>query len=138
MAEQRSAAKKTAAKKTPAKKKAPAKQQAGDGAADVRAKIAEFPEPYRQLGERLHEVIMAADPELQPKLYYGMPGYTKGGPVLVFFRKDDRFVLGLGEKAHFEVADGASDQLMPSAWFLESMDTATEERVADIVRGAVA
>lgn len=106
-----------------------------EGEAAVLEKVAEMPEPYRAMGERLHAVIMESAPELEPKLWYGMPGYAKkGGPVLCFFRVDDYMTFGLTEKAHFSREAGAQDQLMPSSWFFTELDAATEARIAEIVR----
>lgn len=112
------------------------KKGAGDEAV-VLEKIAGFPKPYRAIGERIHELILDAVPELRPKLWYGMPGYSKGGPVLVFFRVDDGVMsFGISEKANIEVEEGAADQLVGSAWFLRALDRPTEERIAAIVRRA--
>ncbi len=40
-------------------------------------KIAEMAEPDRAMAKRLHAVIKASAPVLSPKLWYGMPAYTK-------------------------------------------------------------
>jgi hypothetical protein len=107
----------------------------------VRDKIAALP-AFNDLAARLHEVILAAAPDLQPRLWYGMPGYAlaKKAPVLCFFRvDDDRYVtFGLSEHAHHEPEQGAGHRLMGSAWFLTELDEATEARVAQIVQRAVA
>ena len=66
-----------------------------------------------------------------------MPGYAKSGPVLVFFRMDKYVTFGITEKANLSVEEGATDQLMPSGWFLAELDKATEARIAEIVRKAV-
>ncbi|MBX3000442.1 MAG: DUF1801 domain-containing protein [Caldilineaceae bacterium] len=108
-----------------------------DDEAAVKEKIAAMPEPYRQIGERLHEIILRSDPALQPRVWYGMPGYAKSGPVLCFFRVDDYMTFGLTEKADFSLEEGATDKLMPSSWFFTELDDATEERIAAIVRKAV-
>ena len=79
-----------------------------DNEAAVLEKVAAMPEPYRAMGERLHELILESAPELQARPWYGMPGYAKGsGPVLCFFRVDDYMTFGLTEKASFELEDGA-------------------------------
>lgn len=111
------------------------KKPAG-GEAAVLEKIAAWPAPYRAMGERIHEIILDSVPELRPKLWFGMPGYAKGGPVLCFFRVDEYMSFGLTEKANSSVEDGTTDQLMNSAWFLTKLDKATEERIAAIVRKA--
>ena len=106
----------------------------------VLEKIAEL-SAFREVAARLHEVIMESAPDLEPRLWYGMPGYakSKSGPVICFFRvdDDDYVSLGLTEKATLVPGDGP-DQLMESAWFLTGLDTATEERIAAIVRTATA
>lgn len=108
-----------------------------DNEGSILKKIARMPEPYRAIGMRLHEIIMQANPELKPTLWYGAPAYTKAGEVLCFFRADGDFMtIGLTEKAHFSPDENAADQLMPSAWFLTSLDQATEARLAEIVRKA--
>ena len=109
-----------------------------DNEAAVLEKVAAMPEPYRAMGERLHELILESAPELEARPWYGMPGYAKGsGPVLCFFRVDDYMTFGLTEKATFELEDGAPDQLMECAWFFTSLDDATEVKLAAIVGKAV-
>ena len=107
----------------------------------VRDKIAALP-AYRDVAARRHDVIVAAAPELEPRLWYGMPGYATSAksPVLCFFRvDDDRYVtFGLTEHAHHEPDPDSGHQLMSSAWFLTELDGPTEARIADIVRRAVA
>ena len=111
-------------------------KKAADDEAAVLGKIAEWREPYSAMGERIHQIIVDAVPELRPRLWYGMPGYAKGGPVLVFFRVDDFMSFGLTEKANISRNEGATDQLIESAWFLTKLDKPTEERIAAIVRKA--
>ena len=107
-----------------------------DNVAAVIEKIPTMFGLHASMGERLHEIIMAADADLKPRLWYGMPGYAKDGPVLVFFRKDDYMTFGLTEKANFTIEDGATNQLMACAWFFTELDDATEAKIADIVRVA--
>jgi hypothetical protein len=111
------------------------------GITAVTDKIAELP-AYRDVAARLHEVIMAAGPDLKPRLWYGMPGYarSKSSPVLCFFRvdADDYVSFGLTEKANLAPDEGASHKLIGSAWFLTELDQATESRIAEIVSRAVA
>jgi hypothetical protein len=108
--------------------------------AAVRDKIAELP-AFAKVAARLHEVILDAAPQLQPRIWYGMPGYAtaKKKPVLCFFRvDDDRYLtFGLTEHAHHEPDPASGHQLMGSAWFLTELDEPTESRIADIVRRAV-
>lgn len=94
--------------------------------------------PVRDTMQRMHQVITEANPDLKPRIWYGMPGYAKTAstPVLVFFRNDELMTLGISEKANLKPAGGADGKLMPSAWFFEELDETTEQRVALIVREA--
>ena len=112
-------------------------QKDADNLSAVLKKIPEMFGPHASIGERLHEIITTAAPDLKPRLWYGMPGYAKAGPVLVFFRMDAYVTFGLTEKANFSVEEGAPDKLMGSAWFFTPpLDDATEARIAEIVRVA--
>lgn len=99
-------------------------------------KIAEVPEPQRSLMQRVHDVIMATAPELKPRIWYGMPAYASSAstPALVTLRNDERLNLALTEKANFVAAGGVEGGLMPAAWYFETVDEATENRIAQIVR----
>lgn len=101
-------------------------------------KINEMPEHVRGVMQRMHDVIMAAAPDLKPRIWYGMPGYAKSSssPVLVFFRNDELMNLGISEKATLKPAGGKDGLLIPSAWYFEDLDDVTEKRVAEIVREA--
>ncbi|TDZ79114.1 hypothetical protein DE4585_02849 [Mycobacteroides salmoniphilum] len=102
-------------------------------------KIAGMNEPARSVMRRMHDVIVAAAPELKPRIWYGMPGYAKSAssPVLVFFRNDDLMSLGVSEKATLKPAGGEDGLLIPAAWYFEGLNDVTERRVAEIVRAAI-
>jgi hypothetical protein len=102
-------------------------------------KIAGMEQPRRGILQRLHDAIVSAAPELKPRIWYGMPGYAKSAssPVLVFFRNDEVMTLGVTEKATLKSAADEDGQLIPTAWFFDGLDDATEKRVAEIVRTAI-
>ena len=106
---------------------------AKDPTAELLAKIAAWPAEQRPLGERLHALVTEAVPELRHELYHGQPGYTRGGPVLVFFRCDDGLVsFGLSEKAH----RSTTEPLVESAWFVNGLDADAERRLTAVVQAA--
>lgn len=45
--------------------------------------------------------------------------------------------LGLTEKVKFILDEGVSHQLMECAWFLKGLDSATEEKISEIVNMAM-
>ena len=118
-----------------------ASKSADKDADNLQAVLDKIPQMFGEdedIGLRMHEIIMEANPALKPRLWYGMPGYALGRskPVLVFIRKDDYLTFGLTEKANLPRDEDASDQLVPNAWFLTGLDAATEARMAEIVGAA--
>lgn len=102
-------------------------------------KIAGMDEPARAVMRRMHDVIVAAAPELKPRIWYGMPGYAKSAssPVLIFFRNDELMSLGVSEKATLKPSGGKDGLLIPAAWYFDGLDDVTERRVTEIVRAAI-
>lgn len=116
-----------------------------DGATAVAEKIASWPTNYAAVGARLHEIVLEVAPTVAPKMFYGAAGYarTTSGPVLFFFRYDPEVMsIGRTEKGDISVPEGADDQLVPSAWFLQptspELDAATEKHLTEIVREVLA
>lgn len=107
--------------------------------AQVLDRIGKLDEPDRSTVQRVHDVILAAAPDLKPRIWYGMPAYalSAGSPALLTLRKDERLNLAITEKAAFRAAGGADGGLMPAAWYFEALDAVTEQRIAEIVRSVV-
>jgi hypothetical protein len=109
-----------------------------DGESEVLAKIAEMPEPDRAMGERLHAVIKASAPALSPRLWYGMPAYTKDGKIVCFFQPAQKFktryaTLGFNDAANLD--EGA---MWPTAFALTTELTAADEaRIGALVKKAM-
>ncbi|MGJ0184002.1 DUF1801 domain-containing protein [Corynebacterium glyciniphilum] len=103
-------------------------------------KIAAMDEPRRSVMQQVHDIIMAAAPDLKPRIWYGMPAYPASAstPALVTLRNDERLNLALTEKVALRPAEGADGTLMPAAWYFETVDKDAEQRIAAIVRSAVA
>ena len=120
-----------------AKRKTRAEKDA-DNLAAVLDKIPQMFGEKSAIGERLHDIIMAANPALKPRLWYGMPGYAAkaSGPVLVFMRKDKYVTFGISESANFKPHKEAGESRAASSWFVFDLDDATERRIAEIVRVA--
>ena len=108
-----------------------------DGETDLLAKIAEMPEADRAMAERLHGVIMASAPMLQPKTWYGMPAYARDGKVVCFFQAADKFksryaTFGFSDEATLD--DGA---MWPTSFALTELTAADEATIAALVKKAV-
>ncbi len=130
------AEKKTTKIPNQAAKKATARADKADVEVAVFAKIAAMPAPYRAISERLHALILRNTPALQPTLWYGMPAYAKDGKAIRFFRADKYMTFGLSDKANHAIEEGATHQLIESAWYFTALDDATEARLSAMVRKA--
>jgi len=110
------------------------------GAQEVQAKIETFSDKYRAVALQLHELILATAPNLQPRLWYGMPGYALSaqGPVVLFFREDKYISFGLTESTNLTEIGNPDEGLVDVAWYLSSLDAASEAKIADVVRKVVA
>ena len=107
------------------------------GESDLFAKIAAMAEPDRTMAQRLHAIIMASAPALEPKTWYGMPAYAKDGEVVCFFQSAKKFntryaTFGFSDKANLD--DG---RLWPTAFALKELTAAEEARIGALVRKAV-
>jgi uncharacterized protein YdhG (YjbR/CyaY superfamily) len=108
-----------------------------DGERDLRAKIAEMPEPDRTMAGRLHDLVMASAPGLSPRTWYGMPAYAMDGKVVCFFQSAQKFksryaTLGFSDAANLD--DGA---MWPTSFALTELTPATEARIGALVQQAV-
>jgi uncharacterized protein YdhG (YjbR/CyaY superfamily) len=121
-----------------------AKQQRGgkrdrraEGLAYVLAAIASMPEPDRTIVTRLHELVTATAPDLEPRTWYGMPAYARDGKVLCFVQGAAKFetrytTLGFNDTAGLD--DGA---MWPTSFAVVRMTRAVETQVRALVRRAV-
>jgi uncharacterized protein YdhG (YjbR/CyaY superfamily) len=113
------------------------KADKADGPGEVLAKIAEMPEPDRSLAERVHAIVMAAAPELQPRTWYGMPAYYKDGKAICFFQAAAKFKVRyatLGFQPDAKVDDGT---MWPVAYALTELTAADEATIGTLVKKAV-
>jgi uncharacterized protein YdhG (YjbR/CyaY superfamily) len=108
-----------------------------DGEADLLAKVADMPESDRVMAERIHAIVKANAPELEPKTWYGMPAWAKDGKVVCFFKAADKFksryaTFGFEEDARLD--DGS---MWPTSWALTELTPADEATLADLVERSV-
>ncbi len=57
-----------------------------EGEGVVLDKIAKMPEPDRAMAKRVHAIVMKTAPDLVPRLWYGMPAYSKNDKVVCWFQ----------------------------------------------------
>ena len=109
----------------------------GDGESIVLGNIAEMSEKDRAMGERLHIIITTNAPTLVPRLWYGMPAYSKDGKVICFFQPAQKFktryaTLGFSDKANLD-----EGQMWPTSYALKELTATEENKILALVNKAV-
>jgi uncharacterized protein YdhG (YjbR/CyaY superfamily) len=125
------------ARKDTTKKNAGPSAKKPNGEAEVLADIAAMPGSDRAIAERLHAIVRASAPSLTPRLWYGMPAYTKDGKVVCFFQSASKFktryaTFGFQHEAHLD--DGS---MWPVAFALTGLTASEEVEIAALVKRAV-
>src|SRR5271167_3262145 len=108
-----------------------------DGESALLATIAAMPEPDRALGERLHAIIKANAPALSPRLWYGMPAYSKDGKVVCFFQSAAKFKTRYATFGFQHAANLDEGAMWPVGFALIALTAALEARIAALVKKAV-
>ena len=128
--------------KKPANPANPRKQQPGpqankpDGESAVLATIAAMPEADRVIAGRLHEIIKASAPVLSPRLWYGMPAYTRDGKVVCFFQSMEKFRTRYATFGFQHEANLDEGNMWPVAFALKQLTAAEEAKIAALVTKA--
>ena len=96
-----------------------------------------MPDGDRELAERVHTIVTTVAPDLAPKLYYGQPGYARGGKPVVFFRsgemdKERYSTFGVSALADLDDPSG----FWPTSYALSSPNEEAWEHLGEIERRA--
>lgn len=103
----------------------------------VLAKITSFPEPDRSMGRRLHTLVTTNAPGLSPRLWYGMPAYSKEGEVLCFFQPASKFKARYGTLGFNDAAKLDDGTVWPISFAVKELTVSDETRISALVRKAV-
>lgn len=107
-----------------------------DGEADIQGKLAEMTGSDRAIGEKLHQIISTTAPELVPRLWYGMPAYSRDGKVVCFFKCAAKFkaryaTLGFNDAASLD--DGA---IWATEFALTELTSEGEAQITALIKKA--
>ena len=111
-------------------------KQADDLKAVISA-IDAMPSEEKVIGQKLHNLISKAAPELMPRTWYGMPAYSNGDKIVCFFRSKVKFgerYLTLGFNDTAKLDDG---NVWPIYFAITNLTAADEANIAKLVHKAV-
>jgi len=121
-------------------RKAASRRGTGDeraeGEQELRAKIAEMPEPDRAMAERIHALVTDSAPNFVPRTYYGMPAYAKDGKVICFFQPASKFKVRYSTFGFQPDARIDDDEMWPIAFAVTKLTDRVEARIAELVKKA--
>jgi len=109
------------------------------GLADLKAALAKMPADDRAMGERIHDIVSAAVPDLVPKTYYGMPAYAKPGKdgrTICFYKAKSKFKVRystFGFQPDAKLDDG---KMWPTEFAVIELTPEVEQRLASLVKQA--
>ena len=101
------------------------------------AAIAEMPEPDRTLAERIHAIITSAAPELDPKTWYGMPGYARDGKIVCYFKPASKFGMRYAQLGFEDPANLDDGTLWPTVYAVTDLTDADVKKIEALAKKAV-
>ncbi len=107
-----------------------------DGETAVLEKLAGMSKPDREAGERIHAIIKGAAPSLSPRLWYGMPAYTKDGKLLCHFQPAEKFKTRYPTVGFSDLAKLDDGDVWPVAFAVGNLTPAAEAKLAALVKKA--
>jgi uncharacterized protein YdhG (YjbR/CyaY superfamily) len=134
--EERAAVAATARERKVSSARTPEEERA-EGLHDLQEALAKMPPDDRAMGERIHEIVLAAAPELVPKTYYGMPAYAtegKNGKTICWFKPKSKFKVRystFGFQPDARLDDG---DMWPTEFAVINLTPAVESRIAELAK----
>ncbi|MFF0910781.1 hypothetical protein ACFWZW_08860 [Microbacterium enclense] len=90
----------------------------------------------RAIAERVHVIVLEEAPHLNPKTFYGFPGYAKDGKVVVFYQPASKFSTRYGTVSFDETAQLDDGPMWPVSFAVLEVTPEVEQRIRDQVRRA--
>lgn len=135
--EEERAAMQASARERKASAKLTPEQERAAGLQDLRDSLAKMPPDDRAMGERIHEIISAAVPELAPKTYYGMPAYAKAGKTICFYKAKSKFRVRYSTVGFQPDATLDDGDMWATEFAVIQLTPTVEARITDLVKKAV-
>jgi uncharacterized protein YdhG (YjbR/CyaY superfamily) len=129
----------TAEEKAAMKERAAELKAAGSREAGVKAykaAVAGMSASDQVIAKRIHEVIMDAAPELEPRTWYGMPAYAKNEEVVCFFQPGSKFKTHYSTLGFNEAATLDDGNMWETSFAIIKLTAAEEARISKLIKKA--
>lgn len=136
-AEEKAAMKAAAAERRAAAKREKSANKAQADLDDVLSKIAAMSDADRALATRIHNIVLAAAPELEPKTWYGMPAYAIAGKVVCFFQEAGKFKSRYSTFGFQEAAQLDQGTMWVTSFAVTAIGPDEERLITELVQRAV-
>jgi uncharacterized protein YdhG (YjbR/CyaY superfamily) len=134
--EERAAVAATARERKVSSARTPEEERA-EGLHDLQEALAKMPPDDKAMGERIHEIVSGAAPELVPKTYYGMPAYAtegKNGKTICWYKPKSKFKVRystFGFQPDAQLDDG---DMWPTEFAVITLTPAVEKRIGELAK----
>jgi uncharacterized protein YdhG (YjbR/CyaY superfamily) len=107
-----------------------------DGVAAVDAAIKALPADERAVVSKIREIVMDAAPDLNPKTYYGMPGWARDDRILCFVQPASKFGTRYSTFGFEQPAKLDDGNLWATAFAVLAVGPEEEKRIRELVKKA--
>ncbi len=107
-----------------------------DGVAAVAEAIKKLPAGDRAIASKIHEIVMDVAPTLDPKTYYGMPGWARDGRILCFVQPASKFGVRYSTFGFEQPAKLDDGSMWATAFAILEVGPAEEKRIRELVKTA--
>lgn len=108
-----------------------------DGESVVLEKIAKMKEPDRSMAKRVHTIVMGVAPGLTPRLWYGMPAYSRDDKVVCFFQDAAKFKARYATFSFSDKAKLDEGNMWPVVYALKELSGAEEAKITALLKKAL-
>ena len=111
---------------------------AAEGEEAIAAALKKMAPADRAIGQRIHELVKEAAPDLTPKTWYGMPAYAnKDGKVVCYFKDAGKFKARYSELGFNDAANLDDGSMWPIVYALPELKRSDEAKVKALAKQAV-
>lgn len=107
-----------------------------DGETEVLEAIRKMGPADRAQAERIHKIVKSSAPALEPKTWYGMPAYARGGKIVCDFKPAEKFKTRYATLEFQDQAQLDDGNMWPVAYALKQLTAAEEAKITALVKKA--